>query len=496
MSPRSLGEGRLVWPLDRAPTRALIDALRAIEGVLDVAASEQDVLCALRDPSDAEMIARVERALREPSARDEGAVHTVELVYDGADLEEVAERAGLSREAVIDAHAGREYAARATGFAPGWAYLGELDPRIQVPRRPAARARVAAGSVAIADARTGIYPFDMPGGWSVLGSAAGGFRPFDPERGPMIALGDRVRFVPVERDAQRARRAEKTEPARARQGRGLLIEWSEAPALVQDGGRTGVLHLGIARGGALWSALLAHSNASLKQPWSAPALELYGALRVRAVGGAVALSIDGAPRVLAQDCALEIPRSERSRVRYLAIEGGVACDAQLGGHGQLLRASIGGLDHARHRPVQRGDVLVCDTRARDERAMAALDDRYDPRMLEEDFAIELRECGAGERFEAGAFERFVRGVHRVSAQSDRTGLRMDSRVARVDRDTGRSAVMAAGLVQVSADGTPIVLGVDHPTVGGYPVFAQVKLAHLGALLARRPGAIVRYRRPL
>lgn len=486
-----------MWPVDAAPTRALIDALRAIDGVRDVAASEQDVLCELRVASDQpapDTLAQIERVLRAPHREDRGALHVVELVYDGADLDEVAARTGLSREAVIDAHGGREYTARATGFAPGWAYLGELDPRIQVARRASARPRVAAGSVAIADARTGVYPFDMPGGWNVIASVAGDFRPFDLERGAVIAPGDRVRFVRVAERSTAERGAARS--ASARQGRGLLIEWSEAPALVQDGGRTGVLHLGLARGGALWRALLAHSNTRLGQRWNAPALELYGALRVRAVGGAVALSVDGRASVLAQDETLEIARGERSRVRYLAIEGGVACSEQLGGRGQLLRAAIGGLDHARHRPVQRGDLLVCAEREDDPRAEAPPEERYEPRMLDADFAIELREGAARARFEVDAFERFLRGEHRVSAQSDRTGLRLDSRVARVDRDTGRSAVMAAGMVQVSADGTPIVLGVDHPTVGGYPVFAQVALAHLGALLARRPGAIVRYRRPL
>jgi UPF0271 protein len=81
------------------------------------------------------------------------------------------------------------------GFVPGFAYLGDLDPHIAIPRRSTPRARVPAGSVAIAGHRTGIYPFETPGGWHLLGTAVD-FRAFDPEHGATFRIGDRVRFEP------------------------------------------------------------------------------------------------------------------------------------------------------------------------------------------------------------------------------------------------------------------------------------------------------------
>jgi KipI family sensor histidine kinase inhibitor len=83
------------------------------------------------------------------------------------------------------------------GFAPGFPYLLGLDPALHVPRRAEPRVRVAAGSVAIGGAQTGIYPCELPGGWQLIGRTD--LVLFDTARDPPNALapGDRVRFVAV-----------------------------------------------------------------------------------------------------------------------------------------------------------------------------------------------------------------------------------------------------------------------------------------------------------
>jgi len=136
-----------------------------------------------------------------PSPRASGApasrLVTIPVRYDGADLELVAERTGLTRDEVVARHTGREYRVYLLGFAPGWAYLGELDPALVLPRRSEPRTRVPAGSVAIGGAQTGVYPLATPGGWHLLGSTA--LRMFDPTRDPPVLLqpGDRVRFEAI-----------------------------------------------------------------------------------------------------------------------------------------------------------------------------------------------------------------------------------------------------------------------------------------------------------
>ncbi len=122
---------------------------------------------------------------------------TIPVRYDGPDLGLVAERTGLDRDEVIRRHAAREYRVYMLGFAPGFAYLGDLDPALVLPRRPEPRTRVPAGSVAIAGAQTGVYPLSTPGGWHLIGSTA--LRMFDPARTPaaLLRAGDRVRFEPA-----------------------------------------------------------------------------------------------------------------------------------------------------------------------------------------------------------------------------------------------------------------------------------------------------------
>ncbi|MGH2493008.1 MAG: 5-oxoprolinase subunit PxpB [Candidatus Limnocylindria bacterium] len=121
----------------------------------------------------------------------------IPTTYDGPDLAETAERSRLSVEKLIALHAEREYAAYFLGFLPGTAYCGRLDPRIVAPRLERPRERVPAGSVAIADGQTIVYPLASPGGWRLIGRTE--LTMFDPnaEDPFRIHAGDRVRFVPL-----------------------------------------------------------------------------------------------------------------------------------------------------------------------------------------------------------------------------------------------------------------------------------------------------------
>ena len=116
----------------------------------------------------------------------------------GPDLERLAAAAGLDPGAAITVHAGIEYRVAMLGFAPGFPYLNGLDPRLAAPRLATPRVRVAAGSVGIGGAQTGIYPREGPGGWNIIGRTP--LRLFDPARGTPCLLmpGQPVRFRPVD----------------------------------------------------------------------------------------------------------------------------------------------------------------------------------------------------------------------------------------------------------------------------------------------------------
>lgn len=116
----------------------------------------------------------------------------------GPDLPSVAAFAGCSEAEVVRFHSGKLYRVYMFGFLPGFAYLGTVDERIAAPRLPTPRPRVAAGSVAIAGAQTGVYPFESPGGWQIVGNTALQMYAPDREEPFLFRPADRVRFVPVD----------------------------------------------------------------------------------------------------------------------------------------------------------------------------------------------------------------------------------------------------------------------------------------------------------
>lgn len=119
----------------------------------------------------------------------------VPTTWDGADLDDVADRWGCSRTEAVARLEGRDFVSAFCGFAPGFAYLGGLPPEWAVPRLGSPRTRVPAGSVAIADTWMGVYPRASPGGWRLLGSTD--LELFDVAADPpaLLAPGTRVRFV-------------------------------------------------------------------------------------------------------------------------------------------------------------------------------------------------------------------------------------------------------------------------------------------------------------
>ena len=120
----------------------------------------------------------------------------------GPDLQYVAEQNGLTPQEVIDIHTGGDYLVYMLGFAPGFPFLGGLDPRIATPRRQTPRLKIEAGSVGIAGEQTGVYPLATPGGWQIIGRTTAPL--FLPNETPpsLLRAGDRVRFVAVKEESK------------------------------------------------------------------------------------------------------------------------------------------------------------------------------------------------------------------------------------------------------------------------------------------------------
>lgn len=167
--------------------------MRGWPHVVDVVVGPTDI-GAYFDADVPDLTSRVAALATATDERETAREVEIGVRYDGPDLDDVARALGLSRDALVALHAGALYTVESIGFAPGFAYLTGLDPRLQLPRRDTPRPRVPAGSLAVAAGYTTIYPFDSPGGWHLIGSLADDTPMFD-GHGARLQLGDRVRFV-------------------------------------------------------------------------------------------------------------------------------------------------------------------------------------------------------------------------------------------------------------------------------------------------------------
>ena len=207
MSLRAFGDQAFLLELEQRIDPEIVERARAIadawegRGMGEAIPAYASVVLRFdpsRTPRAAALAAAAALSAGRSAARSsaEGRLVEIPTTYDGPDLASAAARSGLTPAQLVDAHAGQEYRAFFLGFMPGLAYCGLLDRRIDVPRLETPRPRVPAGSVGIANGQTLVYPFESPGGWSLIGRTD--LVMFDPARVPaaLIRAGDRVRFVP------------------------------------------------------------------------------------------------------------------------------------------------------------------------------------------------------------------------------------------------------------------------------------------------------------
>lgn len=197
----------------RGAARALMDA--ALVDVLDVVPAFTTVTLHVRparSDDDASLHDRIRARVADvldagfdvaaPTTR----VVEIPVCYDdeyAPDLEAVAAACGLAVDDVISRHQDSPHVVEMLGFAPGFPYIGGLDERLGLPRRPTPRTRVPIGSVGIANAQSVIYPLETPGGWNLIGRTPLALFVPDEEPPCLLRPGDAVRFVRI--DAARYR---------------------------------------------------------------------------------------------------------------------------------------------------------------------------------------------------------------------------------------------------------------------------------------------------
>lgn len=385
-------------------TGAVLDAAAAVRALspahlLELVPAERTLLLHGADPRDvrqlADLLAQLPRAAREETG---GGETSIGIVYDGEDLEEVAELLGMSTDALISTHSGATWTVAFGGFAPGFPYLVAGDPHEasgppwEVPRRAEPRTSVPAGAVGLASRYCGIYPRPSPGGWQLIGRSDAPL--FDAYREPpaLLSPGTRVRFTPQRAASRptaataaalaRAAREAAAVPARLGLHRGAEAGTTSRPALevlspgplalIEDAGRPGRASIGVSRSGAFDRGALQRANRAVGNPSGAAALEiLLGPLALRAVAPTVvAVSGAQAPVRIGRDDDevgdVELP-ADASRERALALDPGDRIEVGPAADGlRLILAVRGGTTQVRRQDPADDELLeVLGARSRD-----------------------------------------------------------------------------------------------------------------------------------
>jgi biotin-dependent carboxylase-like uncharacterized protein len=268
---------------------------------------------------------------------------------------------------------------------------------------------------------------------------------------------------------------------------------------VQDGGRPGWASVGVPRSGAADRSSAGLANRLVGNRPDAAVLEVTaGGLRVRAertvlvavTGAPVPISIDGrqgplnAPVTVPAGAVLTFGLPPTGLRTYLAVRGGVDVPSVLGSRST---DTLSGLGPA---PLAAGDRLPIG-------ALAAAEPVVDVAAVAPPSPAPLLRVLPGPRrdwLEPGAWTALTTQPWRVSADSDRVGLRLEGpRLQRARDDELPSEGLVPGAVQVPPDGAPVLFLADHPVTGGYPVLAVVTTADLPAAAQLRPGDVVRFR---
>ncbi|ROO27566.1 carboxyltransferase domain-containing protein [Salinisphaera japonica] len=445
-----------------------------------------------------------------PVTQNAGRDITIDVVYDGADLADVAEHTGLSIDAVIAAHTGQRWRAAFGGFAPGFFYMIGENTQLRVPRRASPRTRVPAGAVGLAGMFSAVYPKASPGGWQLIGRTDARLWDLARERPALLQPGDMIRYRAVEAltvDDPAADKIAAAENTPSRTPTALEIISPGPQSLVQDLGRPGHAHIGVSASGAADRAAARQANRLVgNSPEKALIETLQGGLAVRAHGDTV-IALSGAPGQPSIDSPRgnRYPRpgqpfalhdSETLRLAppaaglrtYLAVRGGLAITPVLGSR---ARDTLAGLGPA---PLAAGDRLAIAPPRPGQAVGQPEPATFTPADGPATLGIVL---GPREDwFDAASRRRLLDTTWQISPDSDRVGLRLvpaDDNAAstppltRAIDDELPSEGCVPGALQVPPAGAPILFLRDHPVTGGYPVIAVVVRADIDRAAQLAPG---------
>lgn len=466
--------------------------------------------------------------------RTHGQTATIDVVYDGQDVAEVASLLGISHEAVVYAHTTGHWSVAFAGFAPGFFYLHRHDNVLDVPRRTTPRTAVPAGSVGLAGDFSGIYPRTSPGGWQLIGHTDAPLWDLSRETPALLEPGMQVQFRAVrelvqisEQGPQQGAIPSADTLVKTALSPVLTVNSPGALTLFQDSGRKGLTHWGVSPSGFADLAAAKEANRLVGNLPGATVLEnLAGGLALTALEDTV-LALTGAkvtatisqpegtqpdvgeqaedpepftplvarayaPFALKAGQKLTLSSVEQGLRVYLAVRGGFAAPFEAASTSRDTLASLGADSLTAGDQLQLASLPV-----------SVVGNPAPPLPLPiagETLEIRVIPGPRDDWFTADSLARFGQLTWQVSEASDRIGVRLlpaetpDTQTPLTRAITGElpSEGMVPGAIQVPPSGEPVVFLADHPVTGGYPVIATVHPADLRLLAQSPPQTLIRF----
>ena len=428
----------------------------------------------------------------------------IDVLYDGEDVDDVAEHLGISREALIDWHTSTEWSAAFGGFAPGFTYCAPANPEDirEIPRRANPRTAVPAGAVAIAGDFSAVYPRKSPGGWQLLGTTNTPMWDSHAEPPALVQPGDRVRYRAVTTlpDIYDSGSQSKRSPARLPR---MEVIDSGLLTLFQDLGRPGYGDLGVTSSGAADRASAATANIAVGNPRQSTVLENIGGISLKALSDTVVCVTGAAAGVYLGDMPVQLARpvlvtagqtvritgAEYGFRSYIAIRGGLIAESELGSSSTDVLSGLGPA------PVQAGDILGVLPRSTG-MTDGQLTNPLRIRPTANGGTTATLRCVLGPRDEwfGDNVDSFLDTEWTISSSSNRVGIRLEAEttVERFVEGELPSEGMVAGSVQIPPNGKPVLFLRDHAVTGGYPVVATVLEEDIDIAAQLPPGATVRF----
>lgn len=444
----------------------------------------------------------------------------IPICYDvslGIDLIEMSLEKKMSITDIIAAHTSKLYRVYLIGFLPGFPYMGIVDESIATPRKKSPRTKIEAGNVGIADAQTGIYPSDSPGGWNIIGKTP--LKMFDAKKEYPVFLqpGDDVQFKQIsleqfrELKEESEKTSEKLELSQPSPSTSILSVIKSGTAdSIQDLGRFGFQHLGINPTGVMDRIAAQTANflvgnvadeAVLECHFPACSIVFHKSILIAISGGDFTPTLDekeiklNTPIYVQRGATLNFKKWKNGARTYIAVKNGFEIEKWLGSYSTNLKANAGGFNG---RNLKKDDQIKVKSDSHDVGLKMKSEKQDDsffnfhfsifPWHVEIDnlYAFEEIEILVGNDFETltdGSQQKLFSNEFLITMRSDKMGYRLlsDPLIMKNENRFLLSSGVTLGTMQLLPTGQIIILMSDHQTTGGYPKIGHVASASFAAL---------------